>query len=330
MKRSKVILLFLFFAIGNYSFGQWSSSGNSIYTDSNEFFLNYTNNPTCTIWLNNNTSGTPSVGHYYIKAYDWRGAYLHFVGTGDNNNERLNVTFDGKVGIGNGNFYEGSLFHIENPVNGWLQTIKGSAYKKDDFIGIKIQTGYMGEYGKFAGIAATTENLHSNLTGLSFFSSSSENMRLTGEGKLGIGTTTPSAKLEVVGDILADEIKVQDIAAANLQLDGNISANQITVKANGNTADFVFSETYNLKDLTEVENFIKTHKHLPDIPSAEEMEASGVNLAEMNKLMLQKVEELMLYTIEQKDELQKEKLERKILENRLSKLELIINGEMTK
>ncbi len=108
--------------------------------------------------------------------------------------------------------------------------------------------------------------------------------------------------LTIFGVFIADEIKVKDIAATNLQLDGYIAANQITVKANGNTADFVFSDSYNLKDLTEVENYIKTHKHLPDIPSAEEMEASGVNLAEMNKLLLQKVEELMLYQIEKDKE----------------------------
>ncbi len=137
-------------------------------------------------------------------------------------------------------------------------------------------------------------------------------------GNVGIGTTTPKYKLDVAGIIRANEILVEDIAATNLQLEGNIAANQITVKANGNTADFVFSDTYNLKDLTEVKNYIKTHKHLPDIPSAEEMEASGVNLAEMNKLLLQKVEELTLYAIQQEIERKKELGERKALETALN------------
>ncbi len=365
MKRSKVILLFAFFAISNYSFGQWSSSGNTIYTNSNNIIFNYSNNSKSTIWLNKNGSGPSSRGHYYIKAYDRWGAYLHFVGTGDGDNERLNVTFDGKVGIGTGNIYEGSLFHIENSVNGWLQTIKGSVHNKDEFIGIKMQTGYMGEYGKFAGIAAIAENLHSNLTGLSFYSSSSEKMRLTGEGELGIGTTSPSAKLHVssmtsgdaVVKIEADidnnnesdnpiiqfrqdggtlginmgfdetlfgsnifgisrlysenqfndcffidtkngnvSIGKKPTSVAKLDIAGTIRATEIKVEAQ--TADFVFSDTYTLKDLGEVENYIKTHKHLPDIPSAEEMEASGVNLAEMNKLLLQKIEELTLYVID--------------------------------
>ncbi len=147
-------------------------------------------------------------------------------------------------------------------------------------------------------------------------------------GNVGIGLAPSSGiKLDVAGTIRADEIKVEDIAA-----------NNITIKANGNTADFVFSDTYNLKDLTEVENYIKTHKHLPDIPSAEEMEASGVNLAEMNKLLLQKVEELTLYTIELKkrDKEKEEKLvkienkrikDKREVYDRLAKLESLLLEE---
>ncbi len=143
---------------------------------------------------------------------------------------------------------------------------------------------------------------------------------ITNNGNIGIGTITPDYKLDVAGTIRATEIKVE-----------------------AQTADFVFSDTYNLKDLTEVENYIKTHKHLPDIPSAEEMEASGVDLAEMNKLLLQKVEELTLYAIQQKEERKKEQGERKNLkeeldaqkqlvkqqEERLVKLEMLLLGEAT-
>ncbi len=110
-------------------------------------------------------------------------------------------------------------------------------------------------------------------------------------------------QVQVDGKLLAEEIKVELIAAKDVQMDGTLAANNITVKTNGNTADFVFEENYNLQTLAEVESFIQENKHLPDIPSAAAMEEEGVNLAEMNKLLLQKVEELTLYIIEQEKRL---------------------------
>lgn len=121
-------------------------------------------------------------------------------------------------------------------------------------------------------------------------------------GNIGIGTTNPKAKLHVDGNILATEIKVQSTGGA----------------------DFVFEDDYQLKDLSEVEQFIATNKHLPDIPSAKQMEENGVSLAEMNKLLLQKVEELMLYTIEQEKKLMNKNKELEELKKRMSKIESFI------
>ncbi len=82
-----------------------------------------------------------------------------------------------------------------------------------------------------------------------------------------------------------------------------IVTQEVIVSADGNTADFVFDDDYNLRDLGEVEAFIKENRHLPDIPKAEIMKAEGVNLAEMNKLLLMKLEELTLYMIRQQKEI---------------------------
>lgn len=97
------------------------------------------------------------------------------------------------------------------------------------------------------------------------------------KGNVGIGTTNPTAKLTVAGDINSREVRV-------------------TVSAG---ADFVFENNYNLPSLTSVETFIKENKHLPEIASAKEMQENGINLSEMNIKLLQKIEELTLYTIEQ-------------------------------
>jgi len=101
-------------------------------------------------------------------------------------------------------------------------------------------------------------------------------------GNVGIGTTNPQQKLHVKGTVYSTEVKV-DLAA-------------------GTGPDYVFSSNYQLPTLNDVKTYIDQHKHLPEVPSAKEMEANGVNLGEMNMLLLKKIEELTLYMIDMKKE----------------------------
>ncbi|MCK7560238.1 hypothetical protein MKQ70_37150 [Chitinophaga sedimenti] len=97
-------------------------------------------------------------------------------------------------------------------------------------------------------------------------------------GSLGIGTfKTNGHKLAVEGTIGARKIKVDQQT----------------------WADYVFADDYKLPSIPEIERFIREHKHLPEIPSAEEVAENGLDVGEMNKKLLQKVEELTLYLIEQ-------------------------------
>jgi hypothetical protein len=66
--------------------------------------------------------------------------------------------------------------------------------------------------------------------------------------------------------------------------------------------DYVFEKDYPLTSLEELKAYIDQHKHLPEVPSAKEMGENGINLKEMNLLLLKKVEELTLYVIELKKE----------------------------
>jgi hypothetical protein len=63
-------------------------------------------------------------------------------------------------------------------------------------------------------------------------------------------------------------------------------------------ADFVFEPDYQLPSLQDLETYIKINKHLPDVPSASEVAKEGLDLGEMNKILLQKIEELTLHVIE--------------------------------
>jgi hypothetical protein len=98
-------------------------------------------------------------------------------------------------------------------------------------------------------------------------------------GKVGIGTTK-----------VADDYK--------LSVGGNIRAEHIEVSAPSGWADFVFDADYELNTLSQVEKYIAKNKHLPNVPSTKEVEEKGVNLGEMDAVLLRKVEELTLYIIE--------------------------------
>ncbi|SNR79697.1 tail fiber protein [Flavobacterium sp. ov086] len=135
------------------------------------------------------------------------------------------------------------------------------------------------------------------------FSNSSVN--ILANGNVGIGTTNPTEKLTVAGSINSREVKV-------------------TVGAG---ADFVFENDYNLQSLDFLDKFIKENKHLPEIASAEEMRKEGINLSEMNIKLLQKIEELTLYVIEQDKDIKDLKSQNEVfrgLIEKMSKLEMTV------
>ncbi len=91
---------------------------------------------------------------------------------------------------------------------------------------------------------------------------------------------------------------------SKLSVAGKISAQDITIKADAGGADFVFEKDYNLPSLDHVEKFVKANKHLPEIPSVKEMQENGIQVSEMQTKLLQKIEELTLYVIELKKEIE--------------------------
>ncbi|WP_299245082.1 hypothetical protein [uncultured Aquimarina sp.] len=118
-------------------------------------------------------------------------------------------------------------------------------------------------------------------------------------GHVGIGTTTPDAKLAVNGTIHSKEVKVDLVG----------------------WPDYVFENNYNLATLKEVEKHIAEKGHLENIPSAETVAENGIQLGEMNAKLLQKIEELTLYMIEQNKKTEKLIKEVEVLKQKNADLE---------
>jgi len=214
------------------------------------------------------------------------------------------LTVNGKLGIGvtnpthkldintgGGNLktYNYGLEHTVNASGGWARgfRLRNEMDNKTTVFGSLSGAAYI----------STGFDINSDPTGY-------QNQKFTvlTNGNVGIGTTdTKGFRLGVKGKIAAEEVKV---AIYN------------------NWSDFVFENEYNLPSLKEVEKHINEKGHLKDIPSASEVAKNGIFLGDMNAKLLQKIEELTLYTIQQQKELEAQHQKNKTLEARLEALEV--------
>lgn len=197
----------------------------------------------------------------------------------------VGLTLDGKMGIGT--LYPQQNLHIVdgNILISRTSTKTRAAGSKNGSILFGSETsnkdGY--QYGRWG-----IEYLDSEQDGygLNFWKTWEPNVGgfnyalfLKNNGNIGIGTKNPAYKLDVIGTIRAREILVD---------------------LNGvGGADFVFDTDYCLRPLSEVQSFITENKHLPEIQSAKDMQQNGVSVNELQFQLLQKIEELTLYIIEQ-------------------------------
>ncbi|MGE3802027.1 MAG: hypothetical protein AB7H80_13480 [Candidatus Kapaibacterium sp.] len=124
----------------------------------------------------------------------------------------------------------------------------------------------------------------SDLKGVEFYTNGTEKMRIAADGFVGIGTPEPHAN-DPYGSLY------------KLGVNGLIKAKEVRVSLD-NWADHVFDPSYRLRPLSEVEEHIREHGHLPGIPSEQKVLEEGIGLGEMQASLLEKVEEMTLYIIE--------------------------------
>ena len=129
-------------------------------------------------------------------------------------------------------------------------------------------------------------------------------MTIKGSGNVGIGTITPQDKLEVSG--------------GNIRVTGGSFIDDGTTL---NTPDYVFEPGYSLMPITDLRSFIAREKHLPNVPSAADIKTKGLNLSQFQMHLLEKVEELTLYTLTQEQHLTDLRTENAELKARLTAIE---------
>ncbi|WP_299157320.1 hypothetical protein [uncultured Tenacibaculum sp.] len=264
-----------------------------------------------TFGASDSSDGETAQAGIYVRSDGGYGTKMYFSTTNSyavGSKTAMAIDADGKVGIGLGAFNPKSQLHITGGSSDWNELSQGHALgtihldpeNASNNFGNAITFGASdsnaGETAQ-AGIYVRSDGGYGTKmyfsTTNSYAVGSKTAMAIDSGGKVGIGTTSTGSH--------------------RLAVEGSIGAREIKVEATG-WSDFVFYNDYKLPSLMEVENHIKEKGHLKDIPSAKDVEKNGFYLGEMDAKLLQKIEELTLYTIEQEKKIT-------VLEKQNSKLE---------
>ncbi|KYG81907.1 hypothetical protein EV198_2509 [Roseivirga ehrenbergii] len=197
---------------------------------------------------------------------------------GTNNTNVMSILPNGNIGIGTTTpstklDVQGSIF-----TNGILKSSRSGAGGAQ--LILENTYGVSEDWRIQAGIPSIADNTFAIQT----ISNSTTRLAIKNNGYVGIGTTSPTEKLSVDGTVLAKKVRVSTAGA--------------------DWPDFVFAPNFKLRTLNELEAYIKANQHLPEVPSAKEVEENGLDLGKMDATLLQKVEELTLYTIEQEKKIE--------------------------
>ncbi len=278
-------ILLISFSYGFSQIGSWSLSGNSISTSN---FLGTTNNTDLAFKRNNVLSGNIGLNNtsFGYQTYQNAGGSHNTAFGASSLKNSLGGSFSGNTGIGvaaGSNLFNGSdniMIGMSSGIHltgGNLNTIIGT------YTGQNLTTG---SYNTIIGAQIT--GLPSNLSNHILIADGSGNIRIhvNNEGKVKFGnvSTPGDYRLYVEKGILTEKVK-------------------ISLKSSSDWADYVFDENYELLPLQDLEIYIKENKHLPGIPSATQLVEEGIDIGNMQAKQMEKIEELTLYIIELKKEI---------------------------
>lgn len=229
------------------------------------------------------TDGTVRLGSFLNSTGGWIGTLsnhpLHFY-TNDGG-QQMTLTQAGQVGIGTTTPLGGYLLDIAGPVKSFgntthfvAQTTGGTNSWARFYMRSSSQSWFIGTSQNFIGNQLYIGDETFNLTR---FAIQPNGGAIYMQGGVGINT------YNTTGYALA--------------VNGNIRSKEVIVESGW--ADYVFDKNYKLPSLDELEIFIRQNKHLPNIPTAAEIESNGLHVGDVQKKMMEKIEELTLYVIEQ-------------------------------
>lgn len=227
----------------------------------------------------------------------------------------MTLQADGNVGIGTTSPTEAKLQVFEPAGNTQFIAAAGSNLPGiSTFVPVsspslgfnaRYQSGYkfMGPgYGSFFQYTPSVGKLsyyYSSTSGVADGSISSVfALVIDSSGQLGIGTSTPKAPLHVTGNVVFGSSSIVPATGYKVSIDGKVICEELKVQLNASWPDYVFKKNYTLLPLQELERSIMQNQHLPNIPSAAEVAKDGILVGDMNKRLLEKVEELTLYLID--------------------------------
>jgi hypothetical protein len=270
---------------GNVSIGV-SSPLAKFHVNGSALFSNITTSPTSAAYIRGNSAYSTATTPDYTWWNNDQTGFFHpannVIGFAINGTEKMRITSTGQVGIG-------TSTPIQNfEVNGAMK-LAGGIQKGGTSA---IPTADLGLYSldPYTWMRFVTNNQP-----MKFYTDggtnpigATERLSIESDGKVLIGTTSMSGFMGLPGSyllyvqqgILTEKVKV---ALAN----------------SSSWADYVFEEDYKMMDIDQLESYVNTNKHLPGVPSAEEVSKNGIDVATMDAKLLEKIEELSLYIIEQ-------------------------------